>query len=138
MQPAVGGADIAGDSARRSDVRLFEMNVVGDQKVARANGGGAGGIVQLRTSDVRTARGVPANGVAKTFKLAAANIFELNAIGARRGGSVEVDGDAVTVPDMQAGLSRQQGALRYRGSTDRNEWDDVGRPDSRMDAVLQG
>ena len=136
VQTAVGGADIAGDGAGGGDVGGFEVDVVGDEEAAGTDGAGSGGLVELGASDVGAAGGVAASGVAKTFELAPADVFELDAVGAGGGGSVEVDGDAVASPDQQAGLAGEDGALGERDSADRDEGDDVGGADAGVDAVL--
>ncbi len=85
--------------------------VVGDQEAAGADGAGAGGGVKLGAADVGAAGGIAAGCVAEAFELAAADIFEEDAVGTGGGGSVEVDGDAVAAPDLEAGLAGEDGAL---------------------------
>ena len=111
VKTTVGGADVAGDGASGGDVGLFEVDVVGDEEAARSYGTGPGGLVKFGASDIRAAGCVAAGGVAQSFELAAAYVFELNAIWAGGGGSVEVDGDAVAAPDEEAGLTGEHGAL---------------------------
>ena len=138
VETAVGGADVAGDGSGGGDVGSLEVNVVGDEKAAGSDGAGSGGLVKFGAADVGAAGGIAASGVAKAFELAFADVFELNAIGAGGGGSVEVDGDAVAAPDEEAGLAGEHGALGEGGSADGNEGDDVGGADAGMDAVLLG
>ena len=138
VEAAVGGADVAGDGAGGGDVGLLEVDVVGDEKAAGSDGAGSGGLVEFGAADVGAAGGVAAGGVAEAFELAAAHVFELDAVGAGGGGSVEVDGDAVAAPDEQAGLAGEDGALGQGGSADGDEGDDVGGADAGMDAVLLG
>ena len=138
VQPAVGGADVAGDGAGGGDVGLVEVNVVGDEEAAGSDGAGSGGLVKLGAADVGAAGGIAAGGVAQAFELTLADVFELDAVGAGGGGSVEVDGNTVAPPDLEAGLTGEHGALGKGDAADGDEGDDVGGADAGMDAVLLG
>jgi hypothetical protein len=138
VKTAVGGTDIAGYRAGRGDVWTLEVDVVGDKKAASSHGACSGGFVKFGAADVGATGGVTAGGVAKAFELTFANVFEKDTIGTGGGCSVEVDGDAVAAPDEEAGLAGEDGTLGERGSADRDEGDDVGGSDARVDAVLLG
>src|SRR4051812_17654247 len=138
VEAAVGGADIAGDGAGCGDVGSLEVNVVGDEEAASSDGARSGSFVKVGAAYVGAAGGIAACGVAQAFELTATHIFELNAIGAGGGGSVEVDGDAVAAPDEEAGLAGEHGAFGKRGSADRDEGDDVGGTDAGMHTLLLG
>jgi hypothetical protein len=138
VEATVGGADVAGDGTGGGDVGLLKVDVVGDEEAAGAHGRGSGGGVELRAADVGAARGVAEGSVAETFKLAAANVFEEDAVGARGGGSVKVDGDAIATPDEETSLAGEDGAVGEGGSADGDKGDDVGGADAGMDAVLGG
>ena len=95
MQAAVRGANVAGDGAGGGDVHLMKMNVVGNQEISRSHRRSSGGLMKSGPADVGAARRIAARGFAQTFELASAHIFELNAVGPRRSGSVEVDRNAI-------------------------------------------
>ncbi len=99
VKTAVGGTDVAGDSAGGCDVGVFEVNIVGYEEAAGSDGTGSCSFMEFWTADVGAAGGIAARGVAETFELAFAYVFELNAIGAGGGCSVEVDRDTVATPD---------------------------------------
>src|SRR5438270_8845556 len=111
VETSVGGSDIASDRASRGDVGSLEMNVVGDEKAARSDSAGSGGLVEVGAADIGAAGGIAAGGVAQAFELTAAHVFELNAIGTGGGGSVEIDGDTVAAPDEEACLAGEDGTL---------------------------
>ena len=136
METAVGSSYVAGDGAGGRDFGLFEVDVVGDEETAGSDGAGPGGGVKLGAADIGAACGIAAGGVAETFELALADVLELDAVGARGGGSVEVDGNTVATPDEEAGLASEDGAFSQRGSADRDEGDDVGGTNAGMDAAL--
>src|SRR5260370_1863181 len=136
VEPGVSGADVAGDGASSGDVGSFEVDVVGDEKAAGSDGAGPGSLVKFGAADVGAAGGIAAGGVAQAFELAAAHVFELNAIGPGGGGSVEVDGDAVAAPEEEAGLAGEDGAVGEGRTVDGDEGDDVGGADARMNASL--
>src|SRR5580698_3334884 len=92
VEAAVGSANVASDGAGGSDIGAFEVDVVGDEEAASSDGTGTCGFVELGTADVGAAGGVTASGVAETFELTLADVFELNAVGMGGGCSVEVDG----------------------------------------------
>jgi hypothetical protein len=138
VEASVGSADVSGDGAGCGYVGLLEVNVVGDEEAAGADCTGSGGFVEFGSADVWATRGVAANGIAEAFELTLTDVFEQDAIGAGGGGSVEVDGDTVTSPDEEAGLTRQDGAVCERRSADGDEWDDVGGSDARVHTVLPG
>ena len=116
MQAAVGSADIAGDGASRGDVGLAQVNVVGDQEAAGADYRGSCGRVQLRAADIGPASGFSPNGITKSFELATAHILQLDAIGPGGGGSVKVNRDPVTAPEIESCLAGKQGAVCQRCS----------------------
>jgi hypothetical protein len=105
VKSAVGGANVACDSASSRDIGLFEMDVVSDEEAAGTDRAGSGGLVELGATDVGAAGGVAPGGIAKALKLTLADVFELDAVGAGGGGSIEVDGDAITAPDEEACLT---------------------------------
>jgi hypothetical protein len=138
VETTVGGADIAGDGAGGGDVGLLEVDVVSDEETAGSDGGGSGSFVELWAADVGATCGVAEGSVTEALELAAANIFEEDAVGAGSGCSVEVDGNAVAAPDKEAGLAGEDGAVGEGCSADGDEGDDVGGADAGMNAVLGG
>ena len=138
VEAAVGGANVAGDSAGSGDVGLLKVEVVGDEEAAGTDGGSSGSIVEFGAADVGTAGGIAERSIAEAFELTTADVFEKDAVGAGRGGSVEVDGDAIATPDEEAGLAGEDGAVGQGSSADGNERDDVGGADAGVDAVLSG
>ncbi len=138
VEPPVCGADVAGDGAGGGDIRLFEVDVVGDEEAAGSDGAGSRCLVEFGSADIGAAGGVTPGGVAEALELATADVFEQDAVGAGGCGSVEVDGDAVPAPDEETGLAGEEGAVRERRSADGDEGDDVGGTDAGVDAVLTG
>ncbi len=127
---------LARNGAGGGDVRLVQMDVVGDEKIARTDCRGSGSFVEFRAADVGSASSVATGSLAKAFELASAHIFKLNAVGPGGCGSVEVNRNAIGPPDQQACLPCQNGALRQRDAADRNERDDIGSADAGMNALL--
>ena len=70
------------------------------------------------------------------FELAAADVFQIDALGAAGGGFVEIDGDSELAPDLGADALGELDALFERDAFDGNERHDVGRADARMGAVV--
>jgi hypothetical protein len=136
VQSAGGGPDIPGDGAGNGYVGVIEMNVVGDEETTCTDGTGSGGLVQFRATYIGLPGGVFPSRIEQTFKLAATNILEQNAVGASGGSTIKVDWDTITPPDLKASLSRKHGALGERDAADGNEWNDVGSPDARMNTLL--
>ena len=80
-----------GDLLRNGDVGRVEKDVVGDERLARAHHGRAGGGMDARLAEIGLARGVGGNFVANALELAAADVFKILALGRGGGGFVEID-----------------------------------------------
>ena len=94
--------------------------------------------MEFGATDVGAAGGIAAGSIAEAFELALANVFKLDTVGPGGGGSIEVDGNAITTPDQKASLAGEDGALGERSSANRDKGDDVGGADAGMDAALPG
>ena len=68
--------------------------------------------MKLRTANIWTASGLPANSIAKSFKLSFTDILQLNAIGTSCAGSIEIDRNAVTPPEAEPSLAGQGSLLQ--------------------------
>ena len=66
------------------------------------------------------------------FVLAAADVRQLDPVGARRGRSVEIDGHFEAIRDPPAEGAGHLDAVVDRGLAERHERNDVDRPDARM------
>jgi hypothetical protein len=113
-----------------------QKNVVGDEGLARAHDGCSGGGVKRRFAKVGQARGVGGDLVANALELAAANVFEVLPLGPRGGGFVEVDGNAVALPDLRAGVLGHGDAVFERDAVNGDERDHVGRAHAGMRALV--
>ena len=91
------------------DVGRVEVDVVGDQKLARAGDDGAGGGMAARVADIRIARRDGAHFLQQRFELAAADVLQVGAFRAARGGLVEIDRDFQLAPDFVAQRARRVG-----------------------------
>ena len=72
VEASVGGADVSGDGAGGGDVRLVEVDVVGDEEAAGADDAGSCGRVEFGAAYVGAAGGITEDGVAEAFELRAA------------------------------------------------------------------
>ena len=118
------------------DVGRVEVDVVGDQEFARADHGGAGRRMQARLADIRRAVGIVQHFFAQAFELPFADIFEIRALGPLRGRFVEIDGNAIALPDFARRFLGESDAIFDRDAVDRDEGNHIGRADARMRARL--
>ena len=86
-QVAHGAGDFIGDL----DIVCAEIDVVSDQRRARADGGDAGGRMDARVTIIRLAMFFRGDLIADTFELAFAQVGEVFAVGARRRFLVEIN-----------------------------------------------
>ncbi len=112
------------------------MDIVSNEETARADCASSGSLVQFRTTHIGLPGGIFPSRIEQTFKLAATNILEENAVGAGGGGTVKVDGDTITPPDLKASLTSEHGALRKRDAANGNEWNDVCGSDTGVNTLL--
>src|SRR5512147_2973848 len=89
-------------------------------------------------TEVRIARGVGSQLVAKSFELTAPNVGEVLTIGARRRALVEVDRDLQLFADALAESSGERDAVVHRRAFEWDEGDDVRGTESRVFALVHG
>ena len=130
VREAHGLGDFLGDI----DVGRVEEDVVGDQKLARADHRRARRGMHARLAKIRTARGVGGDLGADAFELAAANILQALAFRSSGGGLVEINGNLKALPDLLADVVRHGHAVFDRDAVDRDERNDVGCAHARMRA----
>ena len=94
--------------------------------------------METGAADIGAPRGILAGRLAQLLKLAAADIFEIGAVGPRSRGFIEVDGNAESAPDFEARLARQQDALLQLDPGNGHEGDDVGRADAGIRRLADG
>src|SRR5579871_2940096 len=133
-QAAAGEANGFGDFVGYGNVGSVEVDVVGHEEFARPDDGDARGGMEFWFANVGLAIVIAFEFVAKTFELAAADIFKVHAIGPGGGGFVEIDGNAVTLPDFVAYAASERDTVFEREALDGNEGDDVGGADARVRA----
>ncbi len=126
-----GGGDALGDVEPIGG----QVDVVGDERHARADHGRAGTRMRLRRTEVgRPLRGRELG--RQPLELAAPDVLEVAAAGRRRGLLVEEHRHAEAVGDRGAGVARQRHAVGHRRALDRHERHDVDGAESRMLAVM--
>ena len=76
--------------------------------------------------------------LAQPLELAAADVGEVLAVGARGGALVQEDGDLELAPDALAELARERDAVLHRRSLERDEGHDVGGAHARVLAGVRG
>src|SRR6202012_2202950 len=138
LEAAGRSANLLRDGPCNSNVGSIEKNVVSNKEFGRAYGRGPCLRVQCRTAKIGPARGVLAHGVAETFKLSLAHVFQIGAVRARGSGLVKVNGYAKAAPDLHAGLAGEQRALIELDAGDRNKRDHIRCSDPGMNALLDG
>ena len=131
-QAAIREADVLADFFGDFDVGSIEVDIVGDEKFARADDSSSGGGMQALVADVRSAIGIFRHFGEQAFKLAFADIFKIGAFGALRGSLVEIDGNFVALPDFAADFFREGHAIFDGDAFDGDEWDYVGCAHARM------
>ena len=89
----------------------IQEDVVGDQKLARSHHGCAGGGMHARLAEVGLARGIGGDLVANAFELAAADVFQILALGRGGGGFVEIDRDPEALRNFGAHVARHGDAV---------------------------
>ena len=89
-----------------------------------------------RVADIRIARRHGAHLLQQGFELTAADVLQVGAFGAARGGLVEVDRNLQLAPDFVAQAFGELDALFQGDAFDGDEGDHVGRADARVRALL--
>ena len=90
--------------------------------------------MQARFAHVRRAVGIAKHFLAQALELALADIFEVGALGPLRRRFVEINRDAVALPDFAAHFFREHDAILDGDAFDGNERDHVGCAEPRMRA----
>ena len=128
-------ANRGGDFLRDVEPVGVEVDVVGDERHARADHGGARRRVRLRRAEIRRPfrrrhlRREP-------LELAAADVLEVPARRSGRGLLVQIDRHAESFGDRRAHVARQRRALLQRDPFDRHEGHDVHRSETRVLALM--
>ena len=130
-QAATGFADPPGDPLREVEIVACEVDVVRDEERSGAHGDGPGRRVHARRSEVGFATG-RRDVEAQPLVLAPPDVGELHAVGPCRSGGVEVDGQVEPAGDPPPERAGEVHAVGERGLAERDEGDDVDRPDARM------
>jgi len=137
-QTAVGEADGLGNLLGNVDVGRVEKNVVGDERFAGADDGGSGGGMEAAFSVIGFARGVGGDIGANAFKLAAANVLKVLALGRRGSGFVKVDRNVEALVDFGGNVARHGNTVFEGDAVDGDKRDDVGGSHARMRALMLG
>ena len=137
-QAAIREADVLADFFRDFEVGRIQVDVVCHQEFARADDGRPGGGMQPGFADVWRAIGILGDFGEQAFELAFANIFQVAAFGALRGGFVEINGNAIALPNFAADFFRKRDAVFDADAFDGNKWHHVGRAHARMRAGMLG
>ncbi len=136
-EAAGGEAHGAGDLLCHSGVRGPEKNVVSDQELPCADGGGAGGRMQHGLAHIGIALGIPAHLLAQGLELPAADVLQLDALRPLRGGLIEVAGNPQPLPELGGRTLGELRAVLHRHSRQRDERQHVQRADARMRALMR-
>ena len=105
---------------------------------ARADDGCAGGGMHARFAEIGLARRDGGDLLANAFKLAAADVLEILALGCGGGRFVEIDGNREALPDFVADVPGHGDAVFNGDAFDGNEGNDVGGAHARMRALVLG
>ena len=87
-------------------------------------------------AEIGAARGIDGGELEQFLESAAADVFQIHAIGPPGGCFVEIDRNAELTPDPLPGGDSQRNAFLQAHPPHRDERHDVGRSDPRMDAGL--
>ena len=134
-QPATRLADASGDALRQIDVVRVQVDVVGDQERARADGDRAGRRMHPSRPEVRLAA-VLLDLDLQPLVLAAADIGEPLAVRPQRSTGVQVDGQVEAARDPFAERPCDIDDVVDRGRCERDEGDDVDGADPRVLALM--
>src|SRR6185312_2355651 len=122
------------------DVGGIEVDVVGDEELAGADHGGAGGgvkpAVRKREAEVGSAVRVDLDLFPHALELTLANVFQAAALGAACGRLIEVDGDLIATPDLGSGPLRQADTVLQRGTFEGDKGNYVGGAEAGMSALV--
>src|ERR1700691_3671324 len=135
-ESAGGEADGLGDTLRDFDIGGVQVDVVRDQEFARASDGGAGGGMQFGVAEIGEAIGIGAHLVAQAFELAAADVFQIDAVGAAGGGFIEIHGHLQAFPQTHAEFVRQAHAIFERDTFHWHERHHIDGADAGVDAFV--
>ena len=137
-QPAARAAHGLGHClGHRHVLGAAEIDVVRDEEGAGADDGGASGGMHMIGAEVRHALGIGADLRLGQLKLAAADVGEVLAVGARGGALVQEDRNAEFIADALAEGAREGDAVVHGGALERNERADVGGADARVFAGVR-
>ena len=134
-QPTAGLADATRDAPGEVDVIGIEVDVVGDQERPGADRDRAGRRVEARRPEVRLAPALVDLGL-ETLVLTPAHVRQALAVGPQRGLRVEVHRQLEAGRDPLAEGAREVDDVVDGGRAERDERDDVDRPDPRVLALM--
>ena len=126
-QPAGGEAHRLGNLLGDGHVGRVQEDVVGHQRLARADHRGSGGWVHARLAEVGFAGGVGGDLVANALELAAANVFKILPFGRGGGGLVEINRNREPPGDLGADVLGHGHAVFNRDAVDGDEGNHIGR-----------
>ena len=123
-----------GDLLGDADIGGVQKDVIGDQRLARADDRRSRRRMHARLAEVRLALRLRGDLVADALELAAADIFQILPLRRRRGGLVKIDRNLVAAGDLRAHVLGHGHAIFNRHPVDGNEGNDVGGAHARMRA----
>ncbi len=132
---AAAVADGLGDALRHFEVRGAQVDVVGDERHARADDAGSRRRVGSRGAEVRGPLRV-AHLLGQPLELPPADVLEVAAMRRGRRLLVQEDGDAESLRDRLTHLPGQGDAVGHGRSLDRDEGHDVHRSQTRVLAPM--
>src|SRR5208283_3933079 len=126
------------DLLRDVDVGRIQENVVGNQKLARADDGGSGRGMDARLAEIGLARGVGRNVGTDAFELTAANVLQVLTLGRGCGGFIEIDGDLKAFCDLGSYVAGHGYAVFDSDAVDWYEGHYVGCAHTRVRTLMFG
>ena len=133
LEAAGGPTHRLGDALGDGEVLLAaEVDVESDEEGARADHRGAGSRMDRVRAEVGDAVGIGADLLLRLLELAASDVGEIHAVGARGRAFVEEDGDAEFLADACAEGAGEDDAVLHRRAFERDEGADVGGADARV------
>src|SRR6202046_4415881 len=137
-QPAIRETDILPDAISDADIRSIQVDVVGNQKFARANHRSSGGRVKALLTNVRSAVRIPRDLFKQAFELPLSDTFKVRAFRSLRCGFVEIYRNAKPVPDFASNFLGQSNTILDGHAFDGNEGNNVRRAHARMCSGVLG
>ena len=137
-QTAVRETNVLADALGDFKIGRVQVDVVGDQEFACAHHHGAGRRVQPRLADVRSAVRIAQHFFAQALELPLANVFEICALRPLRRRFVEINRNAIALPDFASHFFGQRHAVLDGHAFDGNKRHHIGRTHARMRPGMLG